>query len=100
MKLIILYGPPAVGKLTVAKALEESTDFKLVHNHLMADLIVPVFGFRTPVSDRLNGIFRTLIYKTAAENNINLVSTLIYYPNPQSHKYTKDYINVVEKHFL
>lgn len=34
MKLMFIYGPPAAGKLTVAKALCAHTGFKLFHNHL------------------------------------------------------------------
>jgi tRNA uridine 5-carbamoylmethylation protein Kti12 len=32
MKLIFLYGPPAVGKLTVAQELVTLTGYKLFHN--------------------------------------------------------------------
>jgi len=34
MKLVFIYGPPAVGKLTVANALAKVTGFKVFHNHL------------------------------------------------------------------
>ena len=32
MKLIIIYGPPAVGKLTVAEELSRRTGFKILQN--------------------------------------------------------------------
>jgi hypothetical protein len=48
MKLIFLYGLPAVGKLTVAKELASATSFKLFHNHLAVDLLLSVFDFGTP----------------------------------------------------
>jgi replication-associated recombination protein RarA len=39
MKLILLYGPPAVGKLTIAKEIARLTGFKLFHAHLTSDLV-------------------------------------------------------------
>jgi hypothetical protein len=48
MKLIFIYGLPAVGKLTVAMELAALTSFKLFHNHLVVDLLLPIFDFGTP----------------------------------------------------
>lgn len=45
MKLIFIYGLPAVGKLTVAQELATSTGYKLFHNHLVVDLLLSVFDF-------------------------------------------------------
>ncbi|CAN5295074.1 hypothetical protein BH18GEM1_BH18GEM1_10600 [soil metagenome] len=45
MKLIFLYGMPAVGKLTVARELADLTGFRLFHNHLTVDLLLTVFDF-------------------------------------------------------
>lgn len=47
MNMIFIYGPPAVGKLTVAEELAKITGYKLFHNHLTQDLareIYPEFG--------------------------------------------------------
>ena len=35
MKLVFIYGPPAVGKLTVAKELAALTGFKVFHNQVI-----------------------------------------------------------------
>jgi hypothetical protein len=45
MKLIFIYGMPAVGKLTVAKELASLTGYKLFHNHLVVDCLLSVFDF-------------------------------------------------------
>ncbi len=45
--LIVLYGPPAVGKLTVARQLAGRTGFRLFHNHLTVDLALSLFDFGT-----------------------------------------------------
>ncbi|AXV84519.1 AAA family ATPase (plasmid) [Ralstonia syzygii subsp. celebesensis] len=41
-KLILLYGPPAVGKLTVGSSLAAKVDAVLFHNHLTYDLAASV----------------------------------------------------------
>jgi len=38
MKLLFIYGRPAVGKLTVARAVAERTGGRLFHNHLAVNL--------------------------------------------------------------
>ena len=46
--LIVIYGPPASGKLTIAQQLSRLTDLKLFHNHLTVDLLLSVFEFGSP----------------------------------------------------
>ncbi|MCH7663235.1 MAG: shikimate kinase, partial [Chloroflexi bacterium] len=43
MKFIILFGPLAVGKMTVGQELEKLTGLKLFHNHLTIELVLPFF---------------------------------------------------------
>ena len=43
MNAVVLYGPPAVGKLTVGRALRELTGYRLFHNHLTIDIGLAVF---------------------------------------------------------
>ncbi len=47
MKMVFIYGPPAVGKLTVAKELSSLTGFEIFHNHLVADLASAIFPYGT-----------------------------------------------------
>src|SRR3989339_543972 len=75
MKLIFVYGPPAVGKLTVAKALATKTNFKLVDNHTLVNPIAYVFGWDNPERSRLADLFRTEFFKSAAKENISLITT-------------------------
>ncbi len=39
MRLVILFGPPAVGKMTVGYELEKLTGLRLFHNHMTVDPI-------------------------------------------------------------
>lgn len=45
MKVVFLHGPPAVGKLTIARELARLTGFRLFHNHLTVDLVSSLFSF-------------------------------------------------------
>jgi hypothetical protein len=48
MKLVFLHGSPAVGKLTVAKALLRMVLGRLFDNHAAVDLARTVFDFGAP----------------------------------------------------
>ncbi|MDP3069102.1 MAG: shikimate kinase [Opitutaceae bacterium] len=48
MKLILLYGRPAVGKVTVARELAQLTGWRLFHNHLAVNLALALCDFGTP----------------------------------------------------
>jgi hypothetical protein len=75
MKLLILFGPPSVGKLTVGKLLEEQTDFKLFHNHAVMDGIMHIFDRGTPAEDRLSRLVRENVIREAAEGELDLIFT-------------------------
>lgn len=78
MKLLILFGAPAVGKTTIGNILESKTNFKLFHNHMVMDGIMHIFGVGTPSEDRLSKIVRTKIIEEAAEANIDLIFTYVW----------------------
>jgi broad-specificity NMP kinase len=79
MKLIVLYGPPAAGKYTVAKAIAERTGYKFFHNHLTVDLLKSVFTFGTPDFFRLSRKIRLDIFEQAAKEDIpGIVFTYVY----------------------
>src|SRR5271169_929009 len=48
MRLLFIYGLPATGKFTVAQEVAAITGYKLFHNHLVVDLLLPVFEFGSP----------------------------------------------------
>lgn len=47
-QLVVLFGRPGVGKLTIGRCLAERTGFRLFHNHLAFDLALSLFGFGSP----------------------------------------------------
>ena len=46
MRLVVLYGPPGVGKLTVGGELATLTGFRLFHNHLTVNLATAIFPWQ------------------------------------------------------
>jgi deoxyadenosine/deoxycytidine kinase len=79
MNLIFIYGPPAAGKLTVAKELGKELNYRVFNNHTLVGCVSDVFPFDDdklePVLKRLSAKYRLDIYKEAAKNNVNLVTT-------------------------
>ncbi|MFT3744596.1 MAG: AAA family ATPase [Pyrinomonadaceae bacterium] len=78
MKLIIIHGPPAAGKLTIANAIAELTAFKVFHNHLTIDCAKPVFDFGTPAFWRIVLELRLHVIAEAARENIDIIHTFCY----------------------
>lgn len=76
MKLIFLYGPPGVGKLTVATELARRTGIPLADNHSFNNPIARVFGWEHPERERLAHQFRTELFQAAAKHDKSLITTL------------------------
>jgi chloramphenicol 3-O-phosphotransferase len=95
VRLFFLYGPPAVGKLTVAKKLSELTGFKLHHNHLSVDFVKSIFDFGTPTFQRLVDKYRRDILGTAAKEGVNTIFTYVYNKGMDD-----DFVHAVKKRVL
>lgn len=67
MELVILYGAPGVGKLTVANMLARPTDYKIFHNHLTTDMVASLFPFGSAEAVRLTMAFRVEMIEEAAK---------------------------------
>ncbi|MFJ8260549.1 AAA family ATPase [Rummeliibacillus sp. NPDC094406] len=78
MKLVLLFGPQAVGKMTVGQELEKITQLKLFHNHMTIDLLEPFFGF-TPEMWRLTTQFREEIFKSFSQSDqFGMIFTFVW----------------------
>jgi len=78
MNAVIIYGPPAAGKLTVATELANRTRYKLFHNHLSIDCVKPVFDFGTPPFLRLIELIRLETIAEAAREKVDVIHTFVY----------------------
>jgi Predicted membrane protein (DUF2207)/AAA domain len=68
MKLVLIFGPQAVGKMTVGQELEKATGLKLFHNHMTIELLQPFFGF-TDEMWRLSTMMREEIFEAFAKSD-------------------------------
>jgi hypothetical protein len=74
--LVFIIGPPAVGKMTVGRALERITGFPLFHNHMSIEPVLPFFAFDSPPFTRLVANFREQIFREmAASDHRGLIFT-------------------------
>jgi predicted kinase len=78
MDLVYIYGPPGVGKLTVAKQLERMLGYKLYHNHISIDAVRPVFDFGTVPFWRQVHLLRQNMMEEAARNGVSCLYTSAY----------------------
>jgi len=69
MKLVLLFGPQAVGKMTVGQELEKITGLKLFHNHMSIDLVAPFFSYGTEEGKRLVNLIRFELFEAVARTN-------------------------------
>ena len=88
MKLVVIIGAGAVGKMTVGQELAKITDLRLYHGHMDIEIGVAVFGKRVAKVDR--GI-RELIFEEFA--NSDLYGMIFTYMWAFDHQSDWDYID-------
>jgi hypothetical protein len=76
--LLVVFGPPAVGKMTVGRAIADASDFRLFHNHHTIEPLLDVFDYGTPPFNRLLGEFRRRVLEEAAQTGTDLVFTYVW----------------------
>jgi len=97
MKLIVIYGPPAAGKLTVARELARITGYKLFHNQLTVDLVISLFDRGTKQFDYYINKYRYELLEAAAKNKVNCIFTFVY-AKDEDDKIVSKFIRIIEKH--
>ncbi|MFI8577624.1 AAA family ATPase [Rossellomorea aquimaris] len=70
MKFVFVFGPQAVGKMTVGQELAKITDLKLFHNHMTIDLVGHFFDYGTKEGKRLVSLFRREIFEEVSKSNL------------------------------
>ena len=71
MKLVILIGDAAVGKMTVGQELMKQTGLRLFHNHMMIEPVIEIFGsFNGYVTQQLREVIFHEFVKTDNEGMI------------------------------
>lgn len=97
MKLVLIFGPQAVGKMTVGQELAKITGLKLFHNHMTIDLVSHFFDYGTKEGKRLVNLFRREIFEEVSKSNLyGMIFTYVWAFNLQD---DWDYVNQVVQLF-
>lgn len=70
MKLVILFGPLAVGKMTVGQELEKITGLKLFHNHMSIEIVLPFFDMKSNSFKKLVNSIRVQVFEEVAKSDL------------------------------
>jgi len=75
--LIVICGPQAVGKMTVAESLRDKLKYNLMMNHDSIEVSDRIFGFATPAQKEFNAVFRKTAFDLAVKHNVDLLFTYV-----------------------
>jgi DNA polymerase III delta prime subunit len=95
MNLVFIYGPPGVGKLSVARELARETGYRLFHNHVSITCAESVFDFGTKPFWRVVGGIRDMVFEEAATHHVSLIFTFVY-AHPQDDQHVERMCGFVE----
>ena len=92
MQLVIIFGPQAVGKMTIGQELEKITNLKLFHNHMTIELVTPFFSYGTDTGRKLVNLFRQKIFEEVAQSDLpGLIFTYVWdFDSPSDTTYIHD----------
>ncbi|MGG1629704.1 AAA family ATPase [Rossellomorea sp. NRS-1567] len=97
MKFVFVFGPQAVGKMTVRQELAKRTDLKLFHNHMTIDLVSHFFDYGTKEGKRLVNLFRHEIFEEVSKSDLyGMIFTYVWAFDMQE---DWDYVNQVSQLF-
>jgi hypothetical protein len=87
--LIIVIGPPAVGKMTVGRALSDRTGYPLFHNHMSIELALQFFPFGTDGFRRISETIRKTVFDSVRDSELpGLIFTFAWaFNEPDDRRY-------------
>jgi shikimate kinase len=98
MKLLFLYGPPATGKLTIAREVAKIADFRLFHNHATLNLAREIYPEFNGQLFGLTHRLRLAVFDYAAEQGTNIIFTNVYSGDDEDSAFVRDTVNTVASH--
>jgi len=76
VKLVLLFGTSAVGKMTVGQELAKITELKLFHNHMTIEPVIEIFG--TLNRTAVNRLREVIFEEFARSDNYGLIFTYVW----------------------
>lgn len=70
MQFLLVFGPPAAGKMTVGNEIEKATGIPLFHNHVAIEPALRFFPFGSPAFGRIVDGLRMKIFKEVAASDL------------------------------
>lgn len=96
MKLVFIYGPPAVGKLTVAENLSRITGYPIFHNHHTVDLALSLFPFDSDGFTKLSSELRFKTFEMAMQYGLEGLIFTYWYNYPEDNWFI-DQVRIIIK---
>jgi len=75
--LIVVCGPQAVGKMTVAESLRDKLKYNMMMNHDGIEASNKIFGYNTPAQREFKLIFTRQAFELAVKHNVDLIYTVV-----------------------
>lgn len=75
--LLVICGPQAVSKMTVAESIRDKTEYRLMTNHDSIEVSDRIFGTAAPAMREFNEFFRKKVFETAIKYDIDLIFTYV-----------------------
>lgn len=75
--LIVVSGPQAVGKMTVAEKIKNRLGYSLMINHDSIELSDKIFGRDSDAQKELNDIIREDVFQIALKYNVDMIFTFV-----------------------
>jgi|APSaa5957512622_1039677.scaffolds.fasta_scaffold09471_6 tRNA uridine 5-carbamoylmethylation protein Kti12 len=98
MKLILIYAPPASGKLTVANQLSKLTGFKVFHSHIINDMLDEFLNSETSYYWKVNTDLKLKIIDALSKSKLKgLILTTVYIGKKDIFRLAKKIKNIVIK---
>ena len=96
--LIVVCGPHAVGKMTVAESLRDKLRYNMMMNHDSIELSDRIFGFATPAQKELNEAVREKVFSLAVKHNVDLIFTYVCaFDEPEEREYLTELKDLFEQ---
>jgi len=98
MKFVHIFGPQAVGKMTVGQELAKITELKLFHNYMTIDLVGNFFDYSTKEAKRLVNLFRQEIFEEVSKSDLyGMMFTYVWMFDMESDwEYVRNLTNLFE----
>lgn len=95
--LIVVSGPQAVGKMTIAEKIKERLGYSLMVNHDSIEVSDKIFGMGTPAQKELNKLIRKGAFDTAIQYDIDMIFTFVTaFDSPEDIEYLNNLRNMFE----